>query len=93
VNDLNGANEFALYPNPVAAGSSLQLAFRNASSGKYTVSLYNMLGMQVQQQVVNVKAGSEVQTLQLPASLSAGTYIAELTDKEGKREKVKFSVY
>ena len=55
--------------------------------------MYNMLGMQVVQQVVNVNGGSSVQSLSLPAGLSAGTYIAECTDADGKREKVKVSVY
>jgi hypothetical protein len=93
VNDLNSANKFAVYPNPVAGGSTLQFEFRNASAGNYTIALYNMLGMQVLQQVVNINGGSSVQSLSLPAGLSAGAYIAECTDVNGKREKVKVLVY
>ena len=93
VHDLNGEKHFAVYPNPVASGSSLQLEFRNASAGRYTVVLYNMLGMQVLQQAVRVSGGTSVQPLQLPAGLAAGTYIAEISGADGKRENVRFTVY
>ncbi len=93
VNDLNGTNKFAVYPNPVVAGGALQFEFRNATAGKYTIAMYNMLGMQVLQQMVNINGGSSVQSLSLPSGLSAGTYIAECMDADGKREKVKVSVY
>jgi hypothetical protein len=92
VRDLNGAKGFAVYPNPVAAGSKLQLQFRNRAAGKYQVVLFNMTGSQVLQQVVQHGGGTAVQTMELPSKLATGTYIAEITSSTGVKEQVKITI-
>ena len=92
VRDLNGAKGFAVYPNPVAAGSKLQLQFRNRTAGKYQVVLFNMTGSQVLQQVVQHGGGTAVQLMEMPAKLTAGIYIAEITDAKGTKEQVKIHI-
>ncbi len=92
VRDLNGAKGFAVYPNPVAAGSRLQLEFRNRTAGNYQVVLFNITGSQVLQRTVQHGGGTAVQAVELPSNLAAGTYIAEITSSNGVKEQVKVTI-
>lgn len=92
VRDLNGVRGFAVYPNPVAAGSRLQLEFRNRTAGNYQVVLFNITGSQVLQRTVQHGGGTAVQAVELPSNLAAGTYIAEITGSNGVKEQVKVTI-
>jgi hypothetical protein len=92
VDNLNGARGFSVYPNPLAKGSNAQLEFRNKPAGKYTVTLYTITGVQVKQSILTHGGGTGVQSLKLASQLSSGTYIAEITNMNGVKEKVKVVV-
>ena len=92
VDNLNGARGFSVYPNPLAKGSNAQLEFRNKPAGKYTVTLYTITGVQVQQSILTHGGGTGMQSFRLASQLSAGTYIAEITNTNGVKEKVKVVV-
>jgi hypothetical protein len=92
VTNLNGEKGFSVYPNPLVKGGSAQIEFRNKPAGKYTVTLYTIAGVQVQQSILSHAGGTGVQSLKLGAQLPSGTYIAEITQMNGVREKVKVVV-
>jgi autotransporter-associated beta strand protein len=85
--------DFSAYPNPLRAGESLSVKFRNREAGKYTVAVYNLLGVQVQQQVLLHGGGSSVHNIALQASLPAGTYLLQVMDGSSKKiDALKFNV-
>ncbi len=92
VTDLVSLKTIKLYPNPVAKGTEVQLQFRNSSAGKYEVTLYNLVGVQVMKQTITHGGGNGVQKLDLPQAMAAGTYIAEITDAKGNKGKVKLVI-
>lgn len=92
VTDLVSLKTIKLYPNPVSKGTEVQLQFRNSSAGKYEVTLYNLVGVQVMKQTITHGGGNGVQKLDLPQALAAGTYIAEITDAKGNKGKVKLVI-
>ena len=92
VTDLVSLKTIKLYPNPVSKGTEVQLQFRNSSAGKYEVTLYNLVGVQVMKQTISHGGGNGVQKLDLPQALAAGTYIAEITDAKGNKGKVKLVI-
>jgi hypothetical protein len=92
VNDLNGDRGFSVYPNPLVKGTSMQLEFRNRAAGKYTVTLFTIAGVRVQQDILSHAGGTAVQSLKLSSQLSSGTYIAEISGVGGVKEKVKVVV-
>ncbi|MFN5335114.1 MAG: T9SS type A sorting domain-containing protein [Bacteroidota bacterium] len=91
VSDLKYVKGFAVYPNPVSSGSSLQLELVNRAPGKYTISLFNVAGLRVQQAIVGHAGGTAVQSFQLSSVLSPGMYIAEIIGN-GKKENLKLMV-
>jgi hypothetical protein len=92
VTNLNGVKAMDVYPNPIVKGGSMQLSFTNREAGKYTVTLYTIAGVQMQQLVLTHGGGNAVQTVQLASGISTGTYIAEITDMKGEKERVKVVV-
>ncbi len=70
----------------------MQLEFRNMVAGKYTVTLFTIAGVQVQQNIVTHGGGNGVQAIALSTRLSSGAYIAEITGANGVKEKVKVVV-
>jgi hypothetical protein len=91
VTNLNAEKGFNVYPNPVAKGGTLQLAFRNRKAGQYTITLFDINGKRVQQSVVGHAGGNAVQRISLDAQLQSGIYFAEVSGN-GKRENVKLIV-
>jgi hypothetical protein len=83
---------FQLYPNPVEKGHAIQISFRNQLAGKYTVTLFTIAGVRVQQEVIGHAGGTAVQSLKLSSRLASGTYIAEISGINGVHEKVKVVV-
>jgi len=73
-----------LYPNPVTNGI---ISFQSAdlSKGSYTIRLYNLAGQQVYTSNFAHLGGAINQTMQLPSSISRGTYSLALYSKETGR--------
>ena len=82
---------FSVYPNPVAKGGNIQLAFRNRKAGQYTISLFDINGKRVQQSVVGHAGGNAIQRVAVSSQLKSGMYIAEVIGN-GSREHVKLLV-
>jgi hypothetical protein len=92
VTNLNGEKGFAIYPNPVVKGTDMQLEFRNKAAGKYTLTVYSITGVQVQQNVVRHNGGTAVQVVGLNQRLSAGNYLVEVMNEKGDREQVRLTI-
>jgi hypothetical protein len=67
-----------LYPNPVK-GSTIQLQMSNLEKGNYSVTLFNQLGQQVLNRVINHNGGSSNQTVEL-GTLASGVYELRLSN-------------
>ena len=92
VTNLNGEKGLAIYPNPVAKGSDMQLEFRNKAAGKYTITVYNIAGVQVQQAVVRHNGGTAVQVVGLDQRLGIGNYLVDILNEKGEREQARLTI-
>lgn len=92
VRDNDAAKWMKIYPNPVAAGSPLQVEFKNRTAGKYNFVLYNAAGMQVHNAQLVHAGGNAVSKLDVPASLSKGVYVATVTDEKGNKQELKITI-
>jgi hypothetical protein len=73
-----------LYPNPVAQGGVLHLAWLSRE-GKYQLALLNMRGQLVSERIVEVSGAGQVDQWVLPVGLAAGVYaVRVLMDGSGK---------
>tara|TARA_R110002050_G_scaffold3931_2_gene20070 strand:+ start:2769 stop:4154 length:1386 start_codon:yes stop_codon:yes gene_type:complete len=75
------ANNFMIYPNPVAN----TLFFETPFSSKHQLQLINQLGQQVLQQTSDVSATS----LDV-SNLSKGLYFLNITSENGEKQTIKF---
>lgn len=66
--------ELSVYPNPASRGSAISLSWQ-AEPGEYQVGLFNMAGALIQQRMMEVGTGVQVNLLEIPADLSGGVYI------------------
>lgn len=69
-----------LYPNPVARGEVLHLAWLS-DVGKYQLSLLNMRGQLVAERVAEVGGAGQVDQWVLPVGLAAGVYVLRITER------------
>jgi hypothetical protein len=73
-----------LYPNPVAQGGVLHLAWLSRE-GTYQLALLNMRGQLVSERIVEVSGAGQVDQWVLPVGLAAGVYAVRfLMDGSGK---------
>jgi len=52
----------------------------NMPQGKYIVQLYNIAGQQLMNYSIQLAGSNFIQSLQLPSSISAGSYLIRLSD-------------
>lgn len=90
VNELNIQKPSAIFPNPVAAQSSLQIQLSARPAGIYPVTIYSITGTRVHQYLLTHPGGISVQSIQLN-HIMPGMYFAEISG-QGKRESLKFIV-
>lgn len=77
-------NLFRTYPNPVAAGTTLTLEWKQQPANDYRLELRNAAGALVYQQSMNLETGTKSTAINVPA-VTAGIYFITLTDtKTGK---------
>jgi hypothetical protein len=74
-------NELTVYPNPVARGGALQLAWQ-AEPGRYQLALLNTHGALVEQRMLEVAGKGQVDQWEVPVGLAAGVYFLRVV-KEG----------
>lgn len=63
----------SIYPNIVSASRQVQVTWQNVVPGNYTIKAVNTVGQTLNLATVKV-SGNRVQTIELPASLTAGAY-------------------
>jgi len=69
-----------VYPNPVARGSSVTLSLRLDDPGIYTAQLYSLSGVLKESVEIDVDRKSTDVLMNIPATLSAGTYFVRLSN-------------
>ena len=91
--DIDPKHTITLYPNPIKAGESLNIQMHKQEAGKYTVVIYNLMGVQVQQQVILHAGVNAVQNIKLNSNLPAGTYLVNVLDASSRKvEAVKVNI-
>ena len=91
--EIDPKHTISLYPNPIQAGESLSIQMRKREAGKYTVLVYNLMGVQVQQQVILHAGGNAIQNIKLKSNLPAGTYLVNILDASSKKvEAIKINI-
>jgi hypothetical protein len=71
--------EWSVYPNPARRGSPVMLAWQTMQTGNYEVGLFNTQGELIQSRVLQVENKGQIDLLDIPASLSAGSYFLRVT--------------
>lgn len=77
--ELNVRYKLSAYPNPATKGDALYLRFNDFPFGRYHVQLTDMSGKLITTQSMNIGGKMQLQLLQLPKTLSQGTYIVKVT--------------
>ena len=76
------STSIAAYPNPLV-GNTLKVALNNLEAGKYSVSVYNVLGEKVVAKSITHVGGTSVQQLSINSHLAAGTYTVHVSNANG----------
>lgn len=63
-----------IYPNPVAAGATVNLVTENLSAGRYIISVMDMSGNMVQTKIAAIDAGKFTTSFEVTAGLKPGVY-------------------
>lgn len=92
VSNLEAGKGIQLYPSPVNKGQLLQLELRNMQAGKIMVTIHDALGRRVQQFSIQHPGGTITHPLTLSASISPGTYFAEIIPSKGAKETLNIVV-
>jgi hypothetical protein len=90
--DLFASKDISIYPNPVVKSDGLHLQFRNTGAGRYTMNVYDILGVKVHSAIVIHAGGNIVQKISLPVNMVSGTYLIELSDGKGNAGKEKIII-
>gem|GEM_PF-543458 len=67
------SNQFTVYPNPLV-GKTLNIEVVNVASGKFVVSIYNVLGEKVAEQAISHSGGTATHAITINKNLAAGIY-------------------
>lgn len=78
------AAKYVLYPNP-SKGNNVGLLLTQVNSGKYTITLRNMLGQQVHTEVVDHKGGNATIALRLKQVVANGQYTLSVSSDSNKQ--------
>ena len=77
---------YNLYPNPLT-GKTLNVSLTNVASGKYVVSIYNVLGEKVAEQAIVHEGGSATHAITINNTLARGIYSVTIRE-EGSNQIV-----
>lgn len=89
VADVNTKPAITISPNP-ATGGKLTLQLLNKPAGKYTASVVDLSGRVQLSQTIQQTGTNSAFNLVLPAGLTAGMYILQITDANKQTENRKF---
>lgn len=76
------ANDFLLYPSPIARGAEMRITVSDLNPGFYAVLLFDAAGRKVHQQNINTQVNFINQTFIIPGHLQTGIYQAYLVNFE-----------
>ncbi len=76
---------FTVFPNPVDAGASLTIEWKQKEEGYYTLQLLDISGRSVHQQEIWIDADAKLLSIDLP-EVTAGNYFVVLTNKKTKKK-------
>jgi len=69
-----------IYPNPLK-GNTFNVAMNNVVAGKYVVSIHNILGQKVTEQVITHNGGSNIHAINIKNALAAGIYSVTIREE------------
>ncbi|MEI6628490.1 MAG: T9SS type A sorting domain-containing protein, partial [Alphaproteobacteria bacterium] len=72
----------AAYPNPLI-GAKLNVALNHLDAGKYSITVYNVLGAKVVEKSITHVGGNAVEQLSINSHLAAGVYTVRVSDANG----------
>lgn len=75
-------SNFRFFPNPAPAGSAINIDWNKKEPGNYTMQLYSQSGYLIHTQDLNIEKKSGRLNVQLPASVSAGSYFIKMTNRK-----------
>jgi len=84
-----GKHEITIYPNPVVDGV-ISVQLNNMPAGNYTVNLFNNLGQEVLDKIIQHTEGSSTELINIDKKLTHGIYQLVVTKPGG--DKMNFSV-
>ena len=79
--EINKEIKFTAYPNPVRAGSSLNVSFESSEDLPQLVQLLSSSGQLISQTKQNEKRFNRVINLQIPSNVSPGIYFLKMVTK------------
>lgn len=80
---VKGKAVISVYPNPVSKTEQLHINMTNMDAGKYTLQLFGSDGKQLIQRSLQYNGETAIQSINLPASIAAGSYRLILLDEKG----------
>jgi len=89
---ISAGRPLLVYPNPVKAGTALNLSFKQLDEGYYQLQLLNQSGQSVKQQEIWIDADARLLNIDIPV-VAAGSYFMVLTNKKtGKKYSEKIII-
>jgi hypothetical protein len=85
---LHVERELGVYPNPVRRGTVVSLSWK-AEPGQYQVGLFNSAGALLEQELLEVKDGAQIDLFEIPAVLPGGVYFLRAVKAGGGKEITK----
>lgn len=74
--EIYSGKKIQVFPNPVQPGQTINFQYPELISGSSLVSLYDMKG----ELIMNIEMKDSKRSMELPASISAGTYILRVSN-------------
>ena len=90
--DCRGNGNLLVYPNPTSIEKPTSVRFYSPKATTATLTMFDLMGRNIQQQTLEISEGTNDAPLNLPTSLAAGIYRAHLTTTEGQQFSVKLAV-
>ena len=84
--------EVKVLPNPVRKNIVPQIQFNSLPAGTYTVTVYNMNGGAISNQVIRHEGSAELYNMYLPKNISTGMYQVTINDGQGHGYKTSIQV-
>ncbi|MEP7144873.1 MAG: T9SS type A sorting domain-containing protein [Ferruginibacter sp.] len=79
---IPGTGEAKVYPNPLPAGSQVNVAFEDQPAGKYTIVLTDIAGRAFQSKAVIISKTGQVVTMRLTGKTSSGMYLVKILNEK-----------